>query len=144
MTHAANEPVATSAPYALASARDVRGAAPVVPLASEPPPRLIVDSPLPASLAQARVIIQYRAENVHIVPVYGRNALGVTPRVGHVHVTVDDAPWHWLDASGEPLTITGLTVGPHKILIELVDANHQILDKRTVSFVIPEGAKPTY
>lgn len=78
------------------------------------------------------------------MPVYGRNALDVTPRIGHIHVTVDDAAWHWLDASGEPLTITGLPAGPHKVLIELVDANHQILDKRTVSFVIPEGAKPTY
>jgi len=145
MTRATNEPVATSAvPRASASARDYRGAAPVVPLASEPPPGLIVDPPLPASLAQARVIIQYRAENVHIVPVYGRNALEVTPRIGHIHVTVDDAPWHWLDASGEPLTITGLPAGPHKVLIELVDANHQVLDKGTVSFVIPEGAKPIY
>lgn len=145
MTRAANDPVTgSSTPCAAVSARDYLGAAPVVPLTSEPLPHLIVDPPLPASLAQARVIIQYRAENVHIVPVYGRNALDVTPRIGHIHVTVDDAAWHWLDASGEPLTITGLPAGPHKVLIELVDANHQILDKRTVSFVIPEGAKPTY
>lgn len=145
MTRAANDPATgSSVPCASASARDYRGAAPVVPLATEPRPRLIVDQPLPASLAQARVVIQYRAENVHIVPVYGRNALDVTPRIGHVHVTVDDAAWHWLDASGEPLTITGLPAGPHKVLIELVDANHQVFDKRMVSFVVPEGAKPTY
>ena len=59
-------------------------------------------------------------------------------------MTVDDAPWHWLDGSGEPVTITGLPAGPHKVLIELVNANHQVLDKSVVAFVIPEGAKPTY
>ena len=146
MQHAANEttsslPCAADAPP---TARDIRGAAPVVPLATEPPPRLFVDPPLPASLAQDRVIIQYRTENLHIVQVFGPNALDVSPRIGHIHVTVDDAPWHWLDGSGEPVTITGLPAGPHKVLIELVNANHQVLDKSVVAFVIPEGAKPTY
>jgi hypothetical protein len=126
------------------TARDIRGAAPVVVLASEPAAKIVIDPPLPDSLSQDRVIIQYRAENLHIVPVYGPNALQVSPRVGHIHVTVDDLPWHWLDASGEPLTITGLPAGPHKVLIELVNANHQVLDKGVVSFVIPQGAAPTY
>src|SRR5437667_4356244 len=36
----------------------------------------------------------------------------------HIHVTVDDAPWRWADASGEPLIINGLPAGPHKVLIE--------------------------
>jgi Family of unknown function (DUF6130) len=58
----------------------------------------------------------------------GQAALDVSPRIGHIHVTVDDAPWHWLDASGEPLIITGLAAGPHKVLIELVNAAHQTLD----------------
>ncbi|MEJ0028385.1 MAG: DUF6130 family protein [Rhizomicrobium sp.] len=146
--HASNEPstATPSVPCAATapSARDIRGAAPVVPLASEPPAKLFVDPPLPDSLAQDRVIIQYRAENLHIVQVFGPNALDVTPRIGHIHVTVDDAPWHWLDGSGEPVTITGLAPGPHKVLIELVTANHQVLDKQVVSFVIPQGAKPTY
>ena len=71
------------------------------------------------------------------MPVFGPNALDVSPRVGHIHVTVDDVPWRWADASGEPLIINGLPAGPHKVLIELVDANHQTLDKRTVTFVIP-------
>jgi hypothetical protein len=52
-------------------------------------------------------------------------ASDVSPRIGHIHVTVDDAPWHWADASGEQLIITGLPAGPHKVLIELVDANHR-------------------
>jgi hypothetical protein len=35
-------------------------------------------------------------------------------------VTVDDATWHWADASGEPVIINGLAPGRHKILIQLV------------------------
>src|SRR3954466_7564218 len=75
------------------SAKDIRGAAPVVPLTSEPPPKLFVDPPLAGPLSLGRVVIQYRADNVHLVPVYGPAALNVSPRVGHVHVTVDNAPW---------------------------------------------------
>ncbi len=41
------------------------------------------------------------------------------------------------DASGEPLIINGLPAGPHKVLIELVNANHQTLDKGILTFVIP-------
>src|SRR4051812_41015021 len=61
------------------SAKDIRGAAPVVPLASEPPPKLIVDPPLPEPLSFGRVVVQYRTENLHIVPVYGPAALNVSP-----------------------------------------------------------------
>ncbi len=135
--------LAMSASSALAqSARDIRGPAPVVPLASEPPARLIVDPPIPEALAKGRVYIQYRAENLRIVQVFGPAALAVSPRIGHIHVTVDDLAWHWADASGEQLIITGLPVGPHKVLIELVNANHQTLDQQTVSFVIPVLAVP--
>ncbi len=95
--------------------------APVVPLASQPPARLVVDSPLPEPLARGYVVVRYRAENLRIMPVYGLSALGVSPRIGHLHVTVDDLPWHWLDASGEPLSINGLPPGQHKLLVELED-----------------------
>ena len=53
-------------------------------------------------------VIQYRADNLRIVPVFGPAALSVTPRIGHI------ASWHWVDASGEPLIIQGLTPGPHR------------------------------
>ena len=124
------------------TARDIRGPAAVVPLASEPAPRLVIDPPLADPLAHGRVVIQYRAENLRIVPVFGPAALDVSPRIGHIHVTVDDAPWHWADASGEPLILNGFPVGQHKVLIELVDANHQTLDKGVVTFVIPKGMEP--
>ena len=126
------------------SARGYRGAPGVVPLTSEEPPaKIVIDPPVAEWLAHGRVVIQYRAENLRIVQVFGPAALGVTPRIGHIHVTVDDLPWHWADASGEPLIIKGLPAGPHKILIELVDANHKPLDEGVVNFVIPE-AEPAH
>ncbi|WP_233629921.1 DUF6130 family protein [Amycolatopsis sp. WAC 04197] len=111
--------------------------APVVPLPSQPPPSLVVDAPLPEQLAMGLVVLRYRAENLRIVPVYGPAALDVSPRIGHIHVTVDDAAWHWADGSGEPLIIQSLPAGPHKVWIGLADPTHKILDEKTVNFVVP-------
>ena len=63
------------------TARDILGPAAVVPLASEPAPRIVIDPPLADWLAHGRVVIQYRAENLRIVPVLGPNALDVSPRI---------------------------------------------------------------
>lgn len=104
------------------SAKAVRGASPFVPIQNEPAPRLVVDPPLPEPLAVGAVQIQYRAENVHIVPVFGADALKVSPRVGHLHITVDDLPWHWADASdSNTIDFAVVPPGEHKVLIELVD-----------------------
>ena len=65
--------------------------------------------------------------------------LGVSPRIGHIHVTVDDASWVWADASGEPVIINGLQPCPHKILVQLESANHQLLDQGSVMFKVPES-----
>jgi Family of unknown function (DUF6130) len=123
------------------NATDVCRPAPVIPLASasEPPAKIVIDPPLAGPLAsRAVVVIQYCAQNLHIVPVFGENALAVSPRTGHIHVRVDDASWVWADASGLPIILQGLLPGPHRVLIELVDANHQPLDKGMVTFVVPE------
>ena len=121
------------------TAADLLGPAGVLPLtAPQPPARIIVDPPLPGPLSEGRVFIQYRAENLRIVPVFGPKALEVSPRIGHINVVVDDAPWHWADASGEQLIIVGLPPGPHKVEITLASANHQPLDRAIVEFVIPE------
>ena len=82
--------------------------APVIPLASEPPAKIVIDPPLAEPLAsRGVVIIHYCAENLHIVPVFGANALAVSPRAGHIHVRVDDAAWVWADASGLPIILHG-------------------------------------
>jgi hypothetical protein len=83
------------------------------------------------------LFIQYRTEHLQIVPVFGPAALTVSPRIGHIHVTVDDATWHWADASGNPVIINGLTPGPHTILIQLATANHQPIDQGAVRVTVP-------
>jgi hypothetical protein len=111
----------------------------VTPLAeAQPPPKVLVDPPLPEPLARGVVVLQYRAENLRIVPVFGPAAVEVSPRVGHLHVTIDDMPWDWADASGVPIIIQNLPPGPHRVLVELANANHHILDHRLVEFVVPE------
>jgi hypothetical protein len=120
------------------TAREIRGPAAVIPLDSEPPPKIIVDAPLPDALARGLVVIQYRTENLRIVPVFGPGAVDVSPRIGHLHITVDDGPWHWVDASGEPLIVQGLPPGPHRVLIELADPTHRVIDRAAVNLLIPE------
>ncbi len=127
------------------SAREVRGPTPYLAIENEPAPRLIVDAPIPAQLAQGLVQIQYRVENVRIVPVFGAGALAVSPRIGHLHVTVDDLPWHWADASdSNTIDLVGMPPGQHKVLIELVNAAHRTFDgcdqdcRHTSTFTVPD------
>ena len=130
--------IAMSMPVSAQTAEQLLGPAAVLPLATvQPAPRIVADPPQPEALARGLVVIQYRAENLRIVPVYGPNALDVSPRIGHVHVTLDGAPWHWVDASGEPIILQYLPAGPHKVLVELVDANHKPFDQALISFVVP-------
>jgi hypothetical protein len=88
-------------------------------------------------LARGLVFIQYRTENLRVVPVFGKGALMVSPRIGHVHVTVDDMPWHFVDSSGETVIVVGLTPGPHKVLFELADPTHKVITSQTVHFTVP-------
>jgi hypothetical protein len=115
--------------------------APVIPLTTtETPAKIFIDPPLPEPLAsRGVVIIQYCAQNLHIAPVFGPGALTVSPRIGHVHVKVDDASWVWADASGNPIILQGLAPGPHKVTLELVNANHQPIDKGSITFAVPEN-----
>ncbi|MFL5332103.1 MAG: DUF6130 family protein [Geminicoccaceae bacterium] len=133
---AASSVVAAGA--AAQSARDVRGPSPLVAIENEAPAKLVVDPPLAEPLAQGRVFIQYRTENLRVVPVFGQGALDVSPRIGHVHITVDDAPWHFVDASGETVILVGLPPGQHKMLFELADPTHKVITSQTVTFTVPD------
>ncbi len=129
------------------SAKEVRGASPYAEVENEPAPKLIVDAPLPNLLNRGVVWIQWRVENVHIVPVFGKGALNVSPRAGHLHVHVDDLPWWWADASDiNTIDLAGMPPGPHKIRIELVNANHEVFpgQSKTVTFTIPKGASRSH
>jgi hypothetical protein len=112
----------------------------VIPLTgSEPPAKIVIDPPLAEPLAsRGVVIIQYCAQNLHIAPVFGPGAVSASPRVGHIHVSLDEAPWVWADASGTPIILQGLPPGRHTVTLTLVDANHHPIDKGSITFVIPK------
>jgi hypothetical protein len=123
-------------------APDVRIPSPLAGIANEPAAKLIVAPPLPGPLARGAVLIPFRVENLRIQPVLGAAARNLSPRVGHVHVTVDDLPWRWAHFDDtNTVVVNGLPPGPHKILIELADPEHNVITGQTVSFTVPAPAK---
>jgi hypothetical protein len=122
------------------TAKQVKGATPLVAIPNEPPAQLIVDPPIPEQLAQGRVFIQYRTENLRILPVFGSAALAVSPRVGHLHYYVDGQSWPTVDTSGETVVMVGLKPGPHTVKLELADATHKPIPGTTklLEFTVPQ------
>ncbi len=110
---------------------------PLVAIADEPSPRLYVDPPLAEPLTRGRVFIPFRTEHLRVLPVFGAGALDVSPRVGHLHITVDDLPWHFVHASGDTVVLVGLPPGPHSARFELADPTHVVLTSQTVRFIVP-------
>jgi len=126
------------------AATDIGRPAAVVPLQSEEPaPKLVVYPALAAPLARGVVIVQYRTENARIIPVFGQAAVEVSPRVGHLHVTVDERPGTWAHTSGDPIIVMGLAPGPHTMRIELADPNHRILASETLAVTVPAQGTPS-
>ena len=121
------------------TARDVKGATPLVAIQNEAPAKLIVDPPIPEQLALGRVFIQYRTENLRILPVFGRAALEVSPRIGHLHYYVDDQAWPTVDTSGETVVLVGLPPGPHRVRLALADTIHRPIPNcsTVVEFTVP-------
>ncbi len=126
------------------SARDIQGPTPYIEIDKEPAPKLIVDPPLEEGLKIGVYWAQYRVENLRIVQVFGKGATNVSPRVGHLHIIVDDLPWWWADASNNnTVDIANFPPGQHKVKIQLVDTNHNVFPGQEVeqTFTIPEGVK---
>jgi hypothetical protein len=138
--NASEQPANTNDVRGPLTAREVRGASTMVPLAEEPPARIIIDPPLPGPLARGMALIQFRTENLRLFPVFGPAAQNVSPRIGHLHVRLDDNRWVWVHTSTDDLIVNRLLAGPHKIELELADANHKILSKGVVRFEVPPGA----
>src|SRR6516162_5822450 len=122
------------------TAKQIKGATALVAIPNEPPVKLIVDQPIPEQLALGRVFIQYRTENLRILPVFGNAALSVSPRVGHLHYFVDNQSWPTVDTSGETVVLVGMPSGPHKVRLELADATHKPIPgaSQVVEFTIPQ------
>jgi hypothetical protein len=121
------------------TAKDVKGATPLVAIQNEAPAQLIVDPPIPEQLALGRVFIQYRAENLRILPVFGKAALEVSPRIGHLHYFLDGQSWATVDTSGETVVLVGLPPGTHKVRLELADTIHRPIAgcSKVVEFTVP-------
>lgn len=116
----------------------------VVPIDNEPAPTLIVMAPLPGPLAKGVVYIPYRVENLLIVALGGETASKMSPRIGHLHVTIDNLPWFWADyGASNTIILGGLPPGPHKIRIEVVDPEGKVFTGQTVTFNVPgKEARP--
>jgi hypothetical protein len=114
----------------------------LVAVENEPAPKLIVGAPLPGPLARNVAVIPYRLENFRILPVVGADAAKLSPRVGHLHVTLNDLPWHWADFSNSnSIIVAPLPPGEHKVLIELADPEHRVIASQTVTFTVPGPVK---
>lgn len=110
----------------------------VVIVDNEPSPKLTVKQPLPGPLAKNVVFIPYQVENLRILPLGGEAATKVSPRVGHLHITIDDLPWFFADyGQSNTIILGGLTRGPHKVLIEVVDPEGNVYVGQTVTFNAP-------
>ncbi|SPA00661.1 conserved exported hypothetical protein [Cupriavidus taiwanensis] len=114
----------------------------ILPLASEPAPKLVPYAALPEPLARGVVIVQFRTENFRVMPVFGKAAAEISPRIGHLHVTVDDAAGTWAHTSEDPIIVVGLMPGPHRLRLELADPGHKILATEVVGVTVPEVKAP--
>jgi len=95
-----------------------------------PAARLVVDAPLAAALANGALVLSFHAE---------RASSRASPPGEHLHLALDDAPWHWLHADAGPVVLIGLPPGQHVLSLELADSEHRVLDKRRVEFTVPKG-----
>jgi hypothetical protein len=78
-------------------------------------------------------------ENLRILPVGGPAARNVSPRVGHLHITVDDLPWQRADyGESNTIILVNLPRGEHKVLIEVVDhPEGRVLTAQTATLKSP-------
>jgi hypothetical protein len=130
--------IALGLAVATAAADPAITATPFIPIDNELPPELSVGQPMAGPLARGAVILPYTTKHFRILPVFGPGAADVSPRAGHLHVSVDDLPWRWADTGdNNAVVVVGLSPGPHKILIELATPEHRVVAGQAVDFVVP-------
>ena len=97
-----------------------------------------MEPPLPGPLASGVAFIPYRVENLCILPVAGPAARSVSPRVGHLHIPVDDLPWQCADCGQRnTIILVNLPRCEHKVPIEAVDPEDRVLTAQNVTFKSP-------
>lgn len=82
-------------------------------------------------------MLPFHTEHMKIVPVYGDAAAHIVPRVGHLHITVDHASWHWVQSNDDYIVIQGLAPGQHHLNIELTEANHHVVSGKELDIAVP-------
>jgi len=107
------------------------------PAITAPGAHLAVDAPIAPLLAKGAAVIPFHTDNLTIAAVFGAAGLAETPRIGHLHVTLDDAAWHWVHAGADPLVIQGLAPGAHTVRVDLADPTHKVIDTQSVTFIVP-------
>lgn len=120
-------------------AQEISAASPFLPVAGEAAVALHVQQPLAEPLVQrGTAVIPYTIDNLRVLPIFGSAAASVSPRAGHLHVTVDDLPWHWADAGNtNTIVVAGLSAGRHRILLEVATPEHRVITGKTIEFDVP-------
>lgn len=92
-------------------------------------------------LKDGYVYLPFHVENLTILPLYteihGKETTSLRPKIGHLHVMVDNNGWNWIHAIADPIYFGPLPRGAHQVKVELVDAAHQVIEVKTASIVVP-------
>ena len=103
-------------------------------------PKIIIDSPIEGQTLQPAAIIKFHTENLIIQSPFGKHAIHAWPEnIGHLYVTVDENPWHWVHSTIDPVVIIGLSPGVHRVTLEIAGPQHKPIASQSVTFTIENG-----
>jgi hypothetical protein len=87
------------------------------------------------------VYLPFKVENMTILPLYteiqGADTTKLRPKIGHLHVMVDNSGWSWIHALTDAIYFGPLSKGSHTVSIELVDAAHSVIEVQSIKVVVP-------
>jgi hypothetical protein len=108
---------------------------------AEATPKLTLMPPRADVLKDGFVYLPFKVENMTILPLYteihGADVTKLHPKIGHLHVMVDNSGWSWIHALTDPIYFGPLSKGSHTISIELVDAAHAVIEVQSIKVVVP-------
>ncbi|MGY2374018.1 DUF6130 family protein [Pseudomonas sp. SDO524_S393] len=130
------------------AAEHAHAAAPTVATqaGSEAIPRLTLLPVRADVLKDGYVYLPFHVDNMTLLPLYteihGEAATSLKPKIGHLHVMVDNNGWNWIHALNDPIYFGPLKPGAHQVRIELVDAAHTVIEVQTATVVVPFTRTP--
>lgn len=111
-------------------------------------PKVMIESPQNGATVQDTAglgpvaIIKFKTDNFKIESLgkhsdMAMNDMDKMAKMGHVHVTLDNADWYWVHSSMDPIVLVGLKPGQHSVKLELVGADHKPAGaSQTVTFTM--------